>query len=161
LKIAKKSQLGFSYVELIISIAILALIATAATPYLHNTLQRQKETELRKNLRDIRDAIDAYKRAYDTGHIQNKVRSSGYPPTLEDLVIGVPDEMDTNKRKQFFLRRIPADPMYQGTMNDPEKTWGKRSYASDIDDPKEGNDVFDVYSMSMKKGLNDIPYRQW
>lgn len=149
------------------SIAILALLASAATPYLEKTIQRNKESNFRENLRNIRSAIDAYKAASDQGKIQKNVGDSGYPKSLDELVIGVPNMTDPQKKKLYFLRKLPADPMYiVGTHNAnaniaPENTWGKRSYDSDADDPREGDDVYDVYSLSKQKGLNGIAYQQW
>jgi general secretion pathway protein G len=161
------SYQGFSYVELMFSIAILALLAAAATPYLEKTVQRKKESELRENLREIRSAIDAYKAASDQGKIQKSVGDSGYPKNLDELVLGVPDQTDVQKKTLRFLRKLPADPMYaidDSTLQQdisPINTWGKRSYDSDADSPQEGADVFDVYSYSTQKGLNGIPYQQW
>jgi general secretion pathway protein G len=157
----RRCHAGFSYIELVISVAILALLATAATPYLENTITRQKEMELRKNLREIRTGIDAYKKAFEEGRITQTVGDSGYPKKLEALISGIPDDTDPQKKKMYFMRKIPADPMYQGNSDNPEDTWGKRSYDSDADNPREGADVFDVYSMSNEKGLNGIPYRLW
>lgn len=158
---------GFSYVELIFSVAILALLASVATPYLEKTIQRKKEGELRASLREIRTAIDAYKLASDKGKIEKLLGESGYPENLQDLVKGVPDITDPQKKMVRFLRRLPVDPMYAkgGYADDvelkPEDSWGKRSYASDADNPREGGDVYDIYSLSEKKGLNSVPYRQW
>ncbi len=158
---------GFSYVELMFSVAILALLAAAATPYLEKTIQRNKESELRAHLRDIRQAIDAYKSASDAGKIQKNVGDSGYPKSLDDLVIGVTDVTSPQKKQLRFLRNLPADPMYVADARSleaeisPQNTWGKRSYDSDADNPREGVDVYDVYSYSAKKGLNGIPYQQW
>ncbi len=157
---------GFSYVELMFSVAILALLATVATPYLEKTIQRKKEHELRSSLRDIRTAIDAYKKASDEGKVKKSLGDSGYPKRLQDLVTGVPDLKDPEKKKLRFLRRLPRDPMYQadggvGSEIKPEDTWGKRSYKSDANEPRAGEDVYDVYSYNEKKGLNGVPYRQW
>lgn len=158
---------GFSYVELIFSVAILALLAATATPYLEKTVQRKKEQELRTHLREIRSALDAYKAASDAGKIEKALGDSGYPRRLQDLVIGMPDMTDPKKKKLRFLRRLPVDPMYvkkayaEDADLKAEDSWGKRSYASDAEDPKEGEDVYDVYSMSHRKGLNGIPYKQW
>jgi general secretion pathway protein G len=155
---------GFSYIELIVSVAILALLATAATPYLEKTIKREKEADLRRELRIIRTAIDQYKKAYDEGRITKVLGASGYPPNLDVLVNGVPNITDPNKTKMRFLRRIPADPMYassEGEQVAPSATWGKRSYDSEADNPREGVDVFDVYSLSEQNGLNGIPYREW
>ena len=153
---------GFSYIELVVSVAILALLATAATPYLEKTIKREKEADLRRELRTIRTAIDQYKKAYDEGRMLKVVGASGYPPNLEVLVNGVPNAKDPNKAKMRFLRRIPVDPMYAGDQEQiPSATWGKRSYESEAKNPREGVDVFDVYSLSEEKGLNGIPYREW
>lgn len=152
---------GFSYIELVISVAILALLATLAVPYLEHTVKRQKESELRADLREIRNAIDAYKKAYNEGHILQVVGESGYPKRLEDLVVGVPDIADPLKKPLRFLRSLPADPMFIGSYQQPSETWGKRSYDSDEDNPKEGADVYDVHSLSEEKGLNDTFYNTW
>jgi len=152
---------GFSYIELVISVAILALLATVAVPYLEHTVRRKKESELRADLREIRTAIDAYKKAYNEGHIQQVIGESGYPKRLEDLASGVPDIMDPQKKPIRFLRKLPADPMFIGNYQSPTETWGKRSYDSDADAPREGVDVYDVYSLSEEKGLNGTFYRQW
>jgi len=158
---------GFSYVELVFSVAILGLLAATATPYLEKTIQRKKEHELRANLREIRSALDAYKAASDQGKIEKVLGASGYPKKLQDLVVGVPDITDPAKKKIRFLRRLPVDPMYPRDHNTgstelkPQDTWGKRSYASESDRPREGEDVYDVYSLSEQKGLNGVFYRQW
>jgi len=152
---------GFSYIEIMVSIAILALLASTATPYLEKTIQRKKESELRFNLRQIRGALDAYKQAYDQGKMLVMVGDSGYPKQLEDLVNGVTDVTDPQKKKLKFLRRLPADPMYAGSTDNPAETWGKRSYDSDAETPREGVDVYDVYSLSEQEGLNGIPYKRW
>jgi general secretion pathway protein G len=152
---------GFSYIELVISVAILALLATAAVPYLEHTVKRKKESELRADLRQIRMAIDAYKKAYNDAQIEQVVGESGYPKRLEDLVSGIPDAKDPQKKILRFLRRLPADPMFVGDYQSPAETWGKRSYDSDPDSPREGADVYDIYSLSEEKGLNGTFYRQW
>jgi len=152
---------GFSYIELVVSVTILALLATAATPYLEKKIQREKEADLRRNLREIRSAIDKYKDAYDKGFLINTLGASGYPPNLEVLESGSPNVKDPNKTILRFLRRIPPDPMYVGEEVAASATWGKRSYDSDSDNPIEGVDVFDVYSLSKQKGLNGVPYDQW
>lgn len=156
-----KSHAGFSYIEIIFTVAILALLATSATPYLENTITRKNEKVLREGLREIRGAIDAYKAAYDAGKMTKIIGESGYPKTLEVLEEGITDITTPDKRKIRFIRKIPADPMYDGQPTSAANTWGKRSYASEADDPQEGNDVFDVYSSSTKKGLNGISYNQW
>lgn len=152
---------GFSYVEILATVAILALMATAAVPYWELVVTRQKETELRRDLRMMRDAIDAYKKATEDGRIPKLASESGYPKRLEDLVNGIEDARDPAKRKIYFLRRIPKDPMFADADVPAIQTWRLRSYESPPDQPREGVDVFDVYSMSEQKGLNGIPYNQW
>jgi len=147
-------QHGFTFIELMITVAIVALLASIALPLAEVTYQRNREQDLRHALREIRGAIDAYKRAADEGAIERKADESGYPPTLQALVQGVPDKRKTDDSKLYFLRRVPADPM--GGEN-----WGLRSYASPATEPQPGKDVFDVYSRSPDTGLNGAPYRDW
>jgi general secretion pathway protein G len=124
------------------------------------TARRMKEQELRYDLRQIRDGIDAYRRAWDDGRIQRTAGDTGYPPTLDRLVEGVEDQRDPGKLRIHFLRRIPTDPFAEpGAVG--AASWGKRAYASSHDDPREGDDVYDVYSLNQATGLNGIPYRQW
>ncbi|HEY6095077.1 MAG TPA: type II secretion system protein [Gallionellaceae bacterium] len=153
---------GFTLIELVVTVAIVGLLASMALPMAELAVQRDKEQDLRLALRQIRTALDSYKQAVDDGRVKSSVLKSGYPPTLKDLVDGVQDESDPDRKTMiYFLRRIPRDPMF----NDPEKpddeTWGKRSYASSGDAPEEGDDVFDVYSLSPGVGLNGISYRNW
>jgi len=157
---------GFSFIELIISLAIVAILASVAMPLSSVVVQRSKENELRHNLREIRAAIDAYKKASDEGRIKKDIDETGYPPSLEVLVEGVEDLKDPDKKKIKFLRRIPRDPMALRQATDPfllkqRHDWGLRSYESDADEPKEGKDVFDVYSLSPQLGTNGIPYAKW
>jgi general secretion pathway protein G len=145
---------GFTLIELLITVAIVALLASIAAPLAEVTVQRGKEKELRAVLREIRGAIDAYKRAADEGVIERAADASGYPPTLAALVEGVPDKRKPDAPKLYFLRRVPVDPM-------GGEEWGLRSYASPADAPQPGKDVYDVYSKSDGTGLNGVPYRQW
>jgi len=152
---------GFSLVELLVSVAIVGLLATVAMPLAEVTVKRQKEQELRRALIDIRQAIDAYKTAAASGRITVIPGHSGYPPTLTDLVMGVTDATSTTSQKIYFLRRIPRDPFYPDTTTPAIDTWGKRSFASPPDKPAEGDDVFDVYSLSTDTGLNGVLYSEW
>ncbi len=143
---------GLTLVELIVTVAILAILASAAVPIARFQIKRQKERELRYYLWMMRDSIDKYKDAADRGAFQTKVDSQNYPPDLDTLVEGV----DIQGKKVKFLRRIPVDPM-TGTAE-----WGLRSMQ---DDPKSdsygGQSVFDVYSKSQGTGLDGTKYSDW
>ena len=152
---------GFTLIELLVTLAIVALLGALSVPVVNTVVQRRQEQELRVALREIRQGLDAYKRAYDQNRVTKVVGASGYPPTLEVLVEGVTDAASPVKQKIYFLRRIPRDPLNPDRDLSPAETWGKRSYASSADEPKEGEDVYDVYSLSDKAGLNGIPYREW
>ncbi len=152
---------GFTLIELMVTLAIVALLSTIALPLAQVAVQRQKEQELRLALREIRTALDDYKRASGEGRINSMLDGSGYPPTLEALVKGVPDQRSANARMIFFLRAIPRDPF----CDDPEASsaacWAPRAYQSDPEAPKAGEDVYDVHSKSETVGLNGIPYKRW
>lgn len=152
---------GFTFIELMVTLAILGVLAAVAVPMVQLSVQREREQELRVALMQIREAIDAYKRAVDQGRVTVKSGESGYPKSLEDLVVGVPDARSPKARNLYFLRRVPRDPFHRDTTVPAADTWGKRSYASPPDDPSEGEDVFDVYSLADGSGLNGIEYRQW
>ena len=152
---------GFTLVELVITVAIVGLLATAAFPLVEVASRRAKEQDLRLALRDIRDALDSYKAAYDEGRIERVVGETGYPPDLHALVDGVEDARDPGRSMIYFLRRVPRDPFFPDPGAPAEETWGLRSYASPPDAPRPGDDVFDVYSLSSRVGLNGVPYRDW
>ena len=153
---------GFTLIELVVTVAIVALLATAIVPSARLVYQREREVELRSALRTIRTAIDAYKRAVDTGHIKKELDKSGYPPDLQVLVDGVDDARSAKDGvKIYFLRQIPRDPFWPDTSVPAAESWGIRSYASPPDDPQPGDDGFDVYSRSSLTGLNGVPLREW
>jgi general secretion pathway protein G len=158
------SHRGFSFIELIITLAIVSILASVTMPLISVAVQRNKESELRHHLRQLREAIDAYKKASDEGRIKKEVDDTGYPPTLEALVEGVEDLKDLEKKKIKFLRRIPHDPMLTSiTRSDAETTyqWGLRSYESSPDQPSAGAEVYDIYSLSTQLGTNGVPYARW
>ena len=152
---------GFTLIELLVTLTILALLGTLVIPVTQVAVQRKQEQELRRALRDIRQGIDSYKKAYDEGRIARSLNSTGYPKNLDVLVEGVPDLRNPKRAKLFFLRRIPRDPFNGDAQLEPVQTWGKRSYASEAAEPQEGEDVYDVYSTSERLGLNEIPYKKW
>ena len=152
---------GFTLIELLIVLAIVGLLAALTVPVAEVTVQRSREQDLRIALREIRNAIDAYKKASDEGRVPKQAGSSGYPATLAVLAEGVDDAKDAKKRRIFFLRRIPRDPMHPDSEVEPADTWGKRAYESGPDEPREGDDVYDVYSQSTRTALNGVPYNKW
>ena len=156
-----RSNRGFSLIELVVTLAILALLASMAVPFAQLVQQRQKETELRTALRQVRTALDAYKQYVKEGRIESPADGSGYQPNLDVLWQGMADKTKPDASKLYLLRRLPRDPFYPDAAAPPASTWGVRSYASPPDAPAAGSDIFDVYSLSAKTGLNGIPYREW
>lgn len=152
---------GFTLIELLLTMALLATLATVAYPLTALLGKRDRELELQRTLREVRWAIDNYKQASLDGKIETSVSASGYPPTLQALVEGVPDKSDIGGRKLYFLRRIPRDPVCQCPELAADKTWQLRSYQSGPDSPSEGADVFDVSSRSQRESLNGTLYSQW
>ena len=143
---------GLTLVELIIVVAIISILATAAIPIARFQVKRVKERELRRDLWEMRDAIDHYKDAADKGAFMTKIDSMNYPPDLQTLVDGV----DVQDKKVKFLRRIPVDPMTGNT------DWGLRSNQDDADsDSFGGQNVFDVHTKSQGTGLDGTKYSTW
>jgi general secretion pathway protein G len=157
----RAGQGGFTLIEIVITLAIIGLLATAAAPLASMAIKRAKESELKAALRDIRTAIDAYKEAAESGRVEVPADATGYPPDLKSLYAGVEDKTSPDKRMIYFMRRLPRDPFFPDGSLPPEDSWGLRSYASPPDAPQPGDDVFDVYSLSSDKGLNGVPYREW
>jgi general secretion pathway protein G len=147
-----RGERGLTLVELIVTTAILGILASAAIPVARFEIKREKERELRYDLWQMRGAIDHYKDAADRGAFQTKVDSQGYPPDLQTLVDGV----DVQGKKLRFLRKIPVDPMTGNT------DWGLRSMEDDPDsDSYGGQSVFDVYSKSQGAALDGTKYSTW
>lgn len=151
---------GFTLIEMVVTVAVVAVLAAIAVPVAQLTAQRAKEGELRLALRQLREGIDTYKRYSDEGRIARAADGSGYPGTLEDLVRGIPDARAPGQARIYILRRIPRDP-FDTSGQDAAASWGLRSYASPSDAPREGRDVYDVYSRAPGSGLNGVPYREW
>jgi general secretion pathway protein G len=149
---ASHPEAGLTLIELIITITIVGILATAALPVARFQVKREKERQLRRDLWEMRDAIDKYKDAADRGGIQIKIDTLGYPPDLQTLVDGV----DVQDKKVRFLRHIPIDPM-TGTAD-----WGLRSNQDDADsDSWGGQNVFDVYTKSYGTALDGTKYSTW
>lgn len=152
---------GFTLIELLATVSIVLLLATMAMPIAELAQRRAQEQALREALRQIRSALDAYKQASDQGRIPRSALESGYPPTLEVLAEGVEDARSADRRRLYFLRRVPRDPLAVDASLPAARTWGLRSYESPPEDPRPGRDVFDVHSLAEGKGLNGRPYREW
>jgi general secretion pathway protein G len=151
---------GFTLIELLITLAIMAVLATLTVPVAQIALQRSREQALQRALLEIRQGLDAYRRASDDGRIAKAAGASGYPASLDQLVVGVVNLRDPRRGKLYFLRRLPDDPMMPVT-DPPGSNWDLRSYDSEPDNPHAGADVFDVLSRSTATGLNGTPYRDW
>ncbi|MEI6737920.1 MAG: type II secretion system protein [Pseudomonadota bacterium] len=155
------SARGFTLIELVITVGIVGVLASMAVPLKEMVTKRTQERELRLALREIRSAIDAYKRAADEGKVKVSVGDSGYPKTIEELTSGVDNIGSTERQKIYFLRKLPRDPMQLDASLSAVQSWGKRSYASPPEKPLEGSDVYDIYSLAIGRGLNGVVYRDW
>jgi general secretion pathway protein G len=181
MKVRRPGRQGFTLTEIMVVCAVLAILAGAALPVAKTAVKREREIELRRDLRLIRDAIDVYKRMADEGKIEIKDETEGYPPDLETLVKGVEIQEDSSnqgnqgsdesansgdtgdtgaseagKKTIKFLRRIPKDPMTNST------DWGFRSYQDAPDSTVWGKEnVYDVYTKSQAKALDGSKYRDW
>jgi len=150
---------GYTLIELMVVMAVLGILAMAALPLAEVSVQRDRERDLRRALWEIREAIDAYKRAGEAGTVGSAAGAPGYPANLDVLVAGVPNPKDSG-RLQYFLRRVPRDPFADDSIP-ASRTWGLRSFDSPPDRPRPGADVYDVYSQSDKIGLNGVPLQDW
>jgi general secretion pathway protein G len=158
-RVPRPGQDGYSFIELLVVIGILFVLASAAMPLAQVASQRQREMELRRALREMRTAIDKFKDAVDVGQIPTTELtpgSEGYPPDLETLVEGVTPANDASGRKLKFLRRIPIDPLTSSA------EWGLRAYQDKPDASSwGGKNVFDVYTTAQGTGLDGTKYRDW
>lgn len=159
---AVRRAAGFTLIELVVSLALLGVLAMVAMPVAELSWQRDREIELRAALRELRTAIDAYRQASEAGLIAKAPDATGYPPSLEALVEGVRNQRDPKGRTLVFLRRIPRDPFHPDPAVPAERTWTVRAYGAVPGDRGSANaDVWDVQSASPRVGLNGVPLRQW
>jgi general secretion pathway protein G len=154
---------GFTILELMVCALLMSVLALVAIPVSERQVQRTKERELKTALREIRGGLDAYRRAVAEGRIERAGNESGYPKNLRDLELPIRDAKTAAEGAipLRILRRLPRDPWAVDPLAKAEETWGVRSYVSSATQPKPGADVFDVFSLSPKIGLNGIPYREW
>jgi len=158
-RLTTTSSSGYTFIELLVVSTMLLVLASAILPLTRVTMQRMREAELRRDLREMRTAIDKFKEAADLGNIAPtdlKAGAEGYPPDLDALVEGVSAANDATGRKLKFLRRVPIDPMTKST------EWGLRSYQDDVDSSRwGGQDVFDVRTKSEATALDGSKYKDW
>lgn len=158
---------GFTFIELVITLALVGLLSMMAVPLYEMTATRMRESELRQALRTIRSGIDAYKAATDSGSLAREAGDSGYPPTLEKLTepLELQGKRDLSgsiaSQRMVILRQLPRDPFNTDPEVPAAMTWNTRAYASRANDPQPGNDVFDVSSKSSRLGLDGTPYASW
>jgi general secretion pathway protein G len=151
---------GFTLVEMMVVLTVVALLASVAIPMAEIGVRRTKEESLKQSLRQIRQAIDEFKAATDQGRIGLASNLNGYPENLAQLVEGVEDKRSPTRAKIYFLRQLPRDP-FADALIPAEQTWALRSYESPPNSPKAGADVYDIKSLSGEIGLNGRPYNTW
>ncbi|MEO5658483.1 MAG: type II secretion system protein [Polaromonas sp.] len=152
---------GFTLIELLVTLTLLSIIALTAMPLAEITSVRLKEHELRQALRQIRTALDRYKTASDAGLIPKAIGESGYPPSLDALTAPIASSKEQVQVPMIFMRSLPRDPFSTDAAISAANTWSLRSYASPVNDPQPGSDVFDIHSKSARTGLNGIRHDQW
>lgn len=155
------SSRGFTLIELVVTLALVGVMAMLALPLAELTTARAKESELRIALRQIRTSLDAYKAAAEAGQIEKMADQSGYPATLEDLTTPIANLKNPKGTPFTFLRSVPRDPFETDASVSAADSWNTRAYGSSPDNPSPGKDVFDVSSRSNKIGLNGVPYNKW
>ncbi|MBT0893161.1 type II secretion system GspH family protein [Geobacter hydrogenophilus] len=157
-----RNRKGLSFIELIMTVTILGILATVVVPFTQMTVKRNKELELRRSLREIRTAIDEYKKAYDDAHKGKQIlNETGYPETLEVLVTGTDFGGEAKSTKKKFLRRIPVDPFNRPASGEKPE-WGLRSYKDEPDSTTwDNSDVYDVYSLSEGTAIDGTKYKDW
>lgn len=164
---SRAASRGFTFIELVITLALIGLLSMFALPMYEMTATRMKESELRQALRTIRTGIDAYKAATDAGSLAREAGESGYPRSLEMLtepldLLGKRDLTGTiASQRVVILRQLPRDPFNTDPEIPAAMTWNTRAYASRSDDPQPGDDVFDVSSKSERNALDGTPYSSW
>ncbi|WP_345828056.1 type II secretion system protein [Erwinia sp. HDF1-3R] len=156
-----RGQQGFTLIEMMVTLALLATLAAAALPMVHRHQLQRDENVLRESLRNIRIAVDRYAQASEAGRIDKEVNASGYPRTLQELVDGVVDKTSPTKKKIYFLRQIPRDPFCQCEGKPDAETWQLRASSQPPDEFTGGKDVYDIRSSSNAIGLNGVPYAKW
>lgn len=152
---------GYTLIEMVVVLAILGLLTALSMPVVDVVQQRERERELHRALWEIRDALDAWRRATESGALPESAGTAPFPPSLLALQQAHPDQRPDRRGETLrFLRKVPRDPFADPSLP-AEQTWGLRGYQSEADAPKAGAEVFDVYSLSLKVGLNGVPLRSW
>jgi general secretion pathway protein G len=152
---------GFTLIELLVCLAILGLLASMAMPMAEMAWQREKERELKRSLWEIRDALDAYRAARESGALLGPPDQAPYPATLRELTLEVADARAERQGQTLrFLRSVPRDPFADPSLP-ADQTWGLRGFQSNAEDPRPGREVYDVHSRSGLLGLNGIPLKAW
>jgi general secretion pathway protein G len=163
----RAAERGFTFIELVITLALVGMVSMLALPLYEMNATRLKEAELRLALRTIRTGLDTYKAASDAGSLPRESGESGYPASLEKLIepqdlLGKRDLTDTiATRRLVILRNLPRDPFSGDPTLTAAQTWNTRAYASRSDDPQPGPDVYDVTSKSTRHALDGTLYADW